>query len=293
MRNLAFLILFLFSIPQLAYSYDVLVLLSRRDPVFDEAVNGFRQKHKFKERTIILSDYTDIDVVRLIKEDRPGVVLAVGDTALSVARKSRTSPVVSLMALSLNRKGSFPFVTGVEFHVKPEQIMQLFQVMKAQKIGVLYDSEKNGDYMRRAQAAASRSGLHLIARDVASVKDVINGISELKGNVDAIWMIPDSTAVNKRTMEAFYLFSLGQQIPIITFDRSHLASGAAVAVEPDREEMGLQAAEMVAALLDGTSESSLFSSVSPRKVIMKTSPSVIKLLNINSSGIERLSTSWK
>jgi putative ABC transport system substrate-binding protein len=269
----------------------VLVLLSRRDQIYSEALNGFKQIRKFKERTIVISDYADVDVIRLLREDRPTVVLAVGDTALSIARKGRSVPIVSLMALSLNRGGAFPFITGVELFVKPENVIPVLQGIKAKRVGVLYDPEKSGAYIRKAQAVAAHNGVQLIAREVHSVKGVINELTQLKGNVDSIWMIPDSTAVNKRTVEAFYLFSLGQQVPIITFDRMHLGAGAALAVEPDRTEMGRQAGELVAAMLDGSTDSSFYTPVSPRKFIIKTNPNVFRLLNLNPNAVERFSTS--
>lgn len=293
MRHLTFLILLILAWPQLAYSYDVLVLLSRRDAAYEEAVGGFHQKYRFKERVVVLSNYADIDITRMLREDDPRVVLAVGDRALAIARKSRIAPVVSLMALALGRKGASPFVTGVEFYVKPDQIAQLFHGIKAQRVGVVFDPGKSGEYFRKVQAAASKNGVSLVAREVASTKDAIQALSTLKGNVDAVWMVPDSTAVNRQTLEAYFLFSLGQQVPLVTFDRSHLVNGAAVAIEPDRAEMGRQASEMVAAILDGTLES--FSSVAPRKIIVKTgsSPSVMNLLRVNPGALERLSTTWK
>jgi ABC-type uncharacterized transport system substrate-binding protein len=71
----------------------------------------------------------------------------------------------------------------------------------------------------------------------------------------------------------------------------HLGAGAALAVEPDRTEMGRQAGELVAAMLDGSTDSSFYTPVSPRKFIIKTNPNVFRLLNLNPNAVERFSTS--
>jgi len=281
------IVILVLSAPHFAFAYDVLVILSRRDQVYEEALNGYRRVRNFSERTIVLSDFVDVDITRVQREDRPSVILAVGDKALSLAKRTRHLPIVSLMALSFSRSGASPMATGVEFFVKPDQIVPIFSYLKARKVGVLFDPDKSGEYLRKSIAVASRLGVELVKREVSSPRDTINQLTQLTGSVDAVWMIPDAAAVNNRTVEAYFLFAQGQQIPLLSFDRYHLGSGAAVVVEPDRNEMGVQAGEMVAAVLDGTSISSL-PPLSPRKFILKTNPAVLKRLNIPADTVDRL-----
>ena len=115
MRRLLLLILALATLlPSLAQAYDVLVLQSRRDPAYEEVLKGFRAAATASQRMIVLSDYAEVDVVRIVREDRPELMLAVGDTALTAARKIQQTPVIAVMSLGIhNQKASQTNLTGI------------------------------------------------------------------------------------------------------------------------------------------------------------------------------------
>ena len=77
------------------------MLQSRRDPAYEEVLRGFRTANNASQRTIVLSDYAEVDVVRIVREDRPRVILAVGDAAMTATHNIRSTPVVALMALGI------------------------------------------------------------------------------------------------------------------------------------------------------------------------------------------------
>ena len=62
-------------LPVLAQAYDVLVLQSRRDPAYEEVLKGFNNVLKVSKRVIVLSDYAEVDVVRIVREDQPSLIL--------------------------------------------------------------------------------------------------------------------------------------------------------------------------------------------------------------------------
>jgi putative ABC transport system substrate-binding protein len=102
MRRLILIILTLaLLLPALAQAYDVLVLQGRRDPAYDDVLKGFRSARNISQRLVVLTDYAEVDVERIVREDRPGLVLAIGDSALTAARKIRQTPVVAVMAFGL------------------------------------------------------------------------------------------------------------------------------------------------------------------------------------------------
>ncbi|UFS71933.1 ABC transporter substrate-binding protein [Geomonas sp. RF6] len=282
MRRLLLLciaVLFLI-LPCVAEAYQVLLLLSTRDPVYTEAASAFRRGRDFSHRTIVLSDYQEADLARVIREDKPSVIVAVGDRALAAAKRARHLPVISLMSLSFSRLyGSSSNVTGVELFVRPERHFPLFEGMNVRRVGVLYNPARSGIYMRKVQQSAARSGIEIVTRVVNSPKDALGALASLKGSVDAIWMIPDASAVDHKSAEAYFLFSLAEKIPVISFDRSHLQLGAAAVIEADREEMGRQAAEMAADLLAGRPVHE-YPLLSPAKSILKVNQGVLKHLGI-------------
>lgn len=263
-----------------AFAADVLVVQASRAPVFAEALRGFHSTYKGTSVTVVLGDFAEVDVVRLVKEERPRAVLAVGDPALAACRKVRGVPVLSLMALSFNlaRKASGRF-GGVGLLPDPERYLDLCRSMGATRIGVVHDPSSSGHYLDKARSAAQRAGMTLVVREVRSPREAPARLEMLKGSVDALWMLPDATAVAAGNVEAWFRFSLEQRVPVVTYSERLLGLGAAASIEADRFEMGRQAGELAVSLLarDGSGD---VMTVAPRKATVHANGSVLKNLGI-------------
>lgn len=277
MRRCILLILALaMLLPTLAQAYDVLVVQSRRDPAYDEVLNGFHAERKASQRVIVLADYAEVDIVRIVREDRPRLILAVGDSALKAARKVQMTPVIALMALGI---GSQPNLTGITMFAPPERYLELFRKMKVRRVGIIHDPAKTGWYLRLARQKAEKAGIELVVREVSASRDTLTQLSSLTGKVDALWMLPDVTAVTRETTEAYFYFGQEQAIPVISFAGSYLGLGAAAVVEIDRTELGRQAGDMAATLLSGGRVADMPMSY-PHGTSNKINPGVLKKLDL-------------
>jgi ABC-type uncharacterized transport system substrate-binding protein len=232
-----------------AWAADVLIVQSGRSVAYDEALRGFRESCKRSSLTVVLTDYAEVDVVRLVKEEQPRLVLAVGDRALQASRKVRQVPVVGLMALSLNLARESGAVGGVGLLPSPERYLELFRSMGAKRVGLVHDPSRSGYYLKRAQAAAQRQGLQLVVRTVGAAHEVMGRLEQLKGQVDALWMLPDTTAVTAATVEAWFAFASTQQLPLVAFSEQYLKSGATAVLDIDRADLGRQAGDLANSLL--------------------------------------------
>ena len=266
--------------PCLAQAYDALILLSRRDPGYDEVLRGFRATRTITQRVLILSDYSEADIVRIVREDRPGVVLAMGDKALAAARGLRQTPVVAVMSLGIReRRNNLPNLSGIDMFAPPEQFLRLFRDMKKHRIGVLYDPARCAWYLRRVQQLAQQYGVRLVVRETPEPRDVMGQLDSLKGEVDALWMLPDITAVTRESAEMYFQFSQKEQVPVVSFAGAYLTLGAAAIVEINRAELGRQAAELISGILTDPAKSD-HSLVYPEGTTLKTNPNVLKRLGI-------------
>jgi putative ABC transport system substrate-binding protein len=262
-------------LPSLAQAYDVLILQSRRDPAFEEVLKGLSAKNNASKRLLVLSDYAEVDVVRIVREDRPRVILAVGDVALTAARKVQQTPVVAVMALGIhNRKVSQTNLSGVGMFAPPERYISMFKTMRTKRVGVIYNESKSGWYLKLAQRAAEAAGIELVTREVSIPRDSIEKISSLAGKVDALWMLPDSTAVTRETAEAYLNFGMQQAVPVVSFAANYLGLGAAAVLELDRAAIGRQADAMIAKLLNGENGRLSF----PKGTKIKTNPKIFEKL---------------
>jgi putative ABC transport system substrate-binding protein len=282
MRCLFLIIIALATLlPSLAQAYDILILQSRRDPAYEEVVTGFRAVRSDSLRVLVLSDYADVDVVRIVHEDRPRVILAVGDAALTAARDIRNTPVVALMSLTIHsRKDSHANLTGIGMFAPPERYINMFRAMKTRRVGVIYNPAKSGWYMRLAQRAAEAAGIELVTREVSAPRQSIEKMASLAGKVDALWMLPDSTAVTRETAEAYFRFGQEQNVPVVSFATAYLGLGAAAVLEIDRLAIGRQADAMIAMLLRGNHAENIPLGF-PNGTSVKTNSTVLRRLKVS------------
>jgi putative ABC transport system substrate-binding protein len=282
MRRLLFLIFALaILLPSLAEAYDVLILQSRRDPAYEEVLKGFRSGQSVSQRLIVLTDYAEVDVIRIVREDHPRMILAVGDAALTATRTIQNLPVVVVMALGIHTgKYSRSNLTGVSMFVQPQQYVGMCKRMKIRRVGVVYHAAKSGWYLQQARKAASDAGVELVTREISAPRETVAQLSTLAGKVDALWMLPDSTAVTRETAEAYFRFGQQHSVPVISFAASYLGLGAAAVLEIDRVAMGRQAFAMTAKLLkiENSDDSDDATFHFPLKVTSKFNPAVIKNL---------------
>lgn len=259
------------------FAADVLILQASRNQAFSEAVAGFREGCTRSSRVVVLSDFAEVDVARLVREEQARLVLAVGDPALAAARKAGRVPVVSLMALApLAAKA--PHVAAIAPVGSPEQYLRLFKEMGRKRIGIVTDPAHTGTYLRQARKAAESLGMELVVREVSSPKELLNDLPSLKGKVDALWMLPDTAVVTGDTMEAMARFSLDERLPLVSFSDHCLAKGAAATLQTDRADMGRQAGELAGAIISGIAgkDSIHF----PRKTTLRLNNSVTSKLGI-------------
>ena len=284
MRRLVLLILALATLlPSLAQAYDILVLQSRRDPAFEEVLRGFRSGSNASQRVIVMSDYAEVDVIRLVREDHPRLILAIGDAALTAARAVRQTPVVAVMALGIhNVMSSHPNITGIDMFVAPERYISIFRKMNTLRVGVIHNPAKSGWYLKKARLAAAEAGIELVVREVAEPRQTMEQLSRLRGNIDTLWMLPDSTAVTRETTEAYFHFGQRESIPVVSFAAGYLKLGAAIVLEIDRSALGLQAGAMTAAILE-ESNTGIIPLEHPSGTVVKKNPNVSKHLNLTSN----------
>jgi putative ABC transport system substrate-binding protein len=282
LRTAWLLLLMQLLVPLPALAYDILVLQSLRERGFDEAVRGMKRECAASMRTVVLSDFAEIDVTRILREEHPRLIIAVGDRALEVAGKQRGTPVLYMMALHPKVRPGAP-VSGVGMLIEPQRYLMVFDSLGTRRIGVISDPVKTGSYLKKAHSAARRNGADLVVREVHSPKETLAMLESLRGKVDALWMLPDLTAVSPETTEAYFLFSQGERVPLVSFAEAYLSMGGAVALGIDRYDIGRQLGAMAQTLLDGTPIEDL-PVQAPRKALLKTNEGVLRRLKLSLTG---------
>lgn len=253
--KLPFLLLFLILKTGLAEAgQDVLAVQSLEIAPYEEAIEGFASACNCKVKRLFTARLQIPDLEIKIRQIRPDLVLATGMEALLKVEGIKHVPVVYLMVLnhpSLPAAGKN--ITGASMHIAPEK--QLRTALKAlpgtKKIGLLYDPDRSFDFVRAAQLAAEKTGITLIAKKVHSPRDVPYMIDDMKGNIDLFWMLPDITVITPETVESLILFSMENNVPVLSFSKKYVELGALMSIGIDAFDMGRQAAGMADKILSG------------------------------------------
>jgi putative ABC transport system substrate-binding protein len=167
----------------------------------------------------------------------------------------------------------------VEVQPSPERYLPLFSSIRSRRIGIVSNVTRSSAYIRQARRAAAALGIELLVREVKSSQEVAGQLDSLKGLVDALWMLPDSVTSSGEAADAHFLHSAAHRIPVITFSSAYLASGAALALDIDRFDLGRQGGEMIVTLLEGNGISAI-PPATPRKTTVKSNLSVLRRLGL-------------
>ncbi len=226
-----------------AQAEEVLVLLSLRSQGYREVVAAARQNCRSSYREIYLSETPEVDLPRLVRETRSKVVLAVGDKAFRLASSALPrTPLVGV--LTLEAHAASESMKTISYLAQPEQYFQVMKQLGRRRVGVLYGAQMSA-YIRRAESVAGKSGVSLVKREVGGHQELAEALASIRGQVDALWVLPDSAVVAPGTVDMLFRFTSETNIPAVVFSKNYLNAGAAVALEPERTIMGKQAGELL------------------------------------------------
>jgi putative tryptophan/tyrosine transport system substrate-binding protein len=284
---LTFLISLLFTAVN-AFASDVLVLQSLHVKPFDDALRGFRSACKSEAKSVVVADVEGTDIIRLVREERPRLILAIGADALKSVKRIREIPIIHLMVLNPEKiTGDARNVFGIDMNIPPEKYLSMMERLNLPKlkVGIFYDPAKTGNLVKKIRQSAVSMGIEIIAREIHNPKEVPEMLIKMRGSCNIFWMLPDSTVVTPQTVEYLLLFTQENRIPIITFAGKYVDYGALASLDIDGFDLGKQAGEMANRVLDGTGISQM-RDAGARKAVKKLNRKVASKLGINLAGIE-------
>jgi len=231
----------------------VLALQSVSIAPYEEAIKGFDYILDVDVQRLYVAEHKEKEVLREIQAIKPDLVLAMGRDALLIARRIRTIPVVYCMVLNPLALLRDSNISGVSMNLSPEkQLKELARVFPAARgIGLLYDPEQTGLFVQEVREAAPKLNVKVMATVVHSPGEVPLRLKGMKGKVDIFWMLPDITVITPETVETILLFSLENNIPILTFSEKYLERGAMLSIGIDPFDIGCQAGELAQKILSG------------------------------------------
>lgn len=271
-----------FSVPA-ASAEKILAVQSIRVAPYEQALKGFESICKLNVRRFVLSDYKGVDIAHKIKSLRPDMILAIGATALSKLNQIRDIPVVYFMVLDPKSviSSDAKNISGISMNIpQQDQLSIIVKIFPdAKDIGVIYDPEKTGFIIKRAEAAAWDAGINLIKKTINDPKDAASRIMEMQGKIDLLWLFPDTSVLMPETIKFLFLFCMNNKIPVIAFSKNYLGMGALLSIGIDSYDIGRQAGELAKKILRGHKKS-LNKHIDARKPVLSLNKKIADNLGI-------------
>lgn len=244
-----FLFCLLAFVPDPTGAAEVAILKSADLAAYNQAVAGFKAAMP-PDTTFIEYDMKG-DVARgqnharkILASDAT-LLLAVGMKAAQAAKlEIRDIPIIFCMVLDPAKHDlKAQNMTGIRLEVPVER---QFRTMRSvlppvRKIGVLYDPEKTGNLVEEAHSLAKTMGFELVARAVRTEKDVPTVLRALIPQIEALWLVPDSTVLTEDSLKFVMGTSLDANVPVIGFSSELVRGGALLGLSVSYEDVGRQA----------------------------------------------------
>ncbi len=239
----------LFAAPLPALASDVLIIKDADIKLYQEAIQGFQKTCDCSVREM---DLSDLDAIETALKAKPDAVVALGTQALRRTRTIRNVPLIYAMVMpSEAAEATGGNVSGVSMDIAPAEYLAAMAGLfpDAKRIGVLFNPDQTGPYVKDASLAARKNDISLILKPVSNARKAPALLNELRGKIDVLWMLPDTTILNSEMVDAILLFSFQHNVPVFSFSKKYVQMGAVAALTIDARTIGKQAGELARSLL--------------------------------------------
>ena len=254
---LALFCLAAFGAPDRAGAAEIAILKSADLAAYNQAVAGFKAAMPSSTTFIEYDMQGDVargqKLARKIRASDATLLLAVGVKAALVAKLEIVDiPVIFCMVLDPAKHDlKAPNMTGIRLEIP---LNRQFSAMRSvlpslKRIGVLYDPEKTGHLVEEARLLAKSMGIELVAKQVNTEKEVPPALRALLSQVEALWLVPDSTVLTEDSLKFVLGTALDLNVPVVGFSSELVRSGALVGLSVSYEDVGRQAGVLAKKML--------------------------------------------
>ena len=251
----------------------VTVLAPDADESTERILNGLRSNLSKNGldtsfHLVTLSDFVGAEKSALaaVLKDAPKVIVTIGSRATElVTGRVKNIPVVfagvfhpdaSGFVKSMDAPGAN--VTGASLDILPATQFRYFQQVcpKVKKVGLIYSSA-TAKVASHARIVAKEAGLELITYEIPSkngavnIRELMAAVEKMLNDVDGLWSLADPQIFSPTATKAIIRSALRRRTPIMGFSSHIVESGALFALDFDYKDIGRQAGNSVALILQG------------------------------------------
>lgn len=246
------------TIAPVAYSADVAIVISRDIAMYREAAASLEKALPPETAaTYVFPSESKSDVnetLRQVGRDKPKVVVAIGSKAASEsARELPNTPMVYLMVVYPEKQGLLDIKNayGVSWQPSAGSLVQTIRLLLpgAKRVGMLSSLPKRAtaDLLKEFESA----GLELNVSVIKDFPDLAQGLRNLSGNMDVLWMGSDPAVANESAYNLMKTFSIQNKIPFLVPFHLPTSNRALAGISVTPTLAGIAAQQLVEQMLAG------------------------------------------
>jgi len=272
----------LLCIPVFAQPIQVTVVYTSEAGPYTEAVESLRAT--LGNMPLMLVDLqspsSQAQLASSLQRGSSRLIITIGGDALdAVTAHNLDVPLVASMIMRSERARGPRLAATIHLDIPLADILAELKNMFPQKtrVAIIRNPALAGQVDNTALARARQQGFTVQVTDCSKPEELLRVVHSLKGQVDFVLCLPDSTLYNGTTVKPLILASLESRLLIVGFSQSFVRAGAAVGVYPDFRDIGAQTAELAERQLAGQT---VTAEEGPRKVVVAVNQRVIRLLGV-------------
>ncbi len=263
-----FILWILFHSTYCAYAEKTaMVIKSQNLSAYNKVIKGFEAE--CIQNNITIKSIYDLKgkmkfgqkIVRKVSKEKPDIILTIGVLATTIAKeKIKDIPIVFCMIINHARfQLTGANITGIAAEISVEEQMKGYQTIlnPLKNIGVIYNPSRTGNIVESAETKVNDIGINLVKYEINSSKKVSEAMESLIGRIDALWLLPDSTVVTKKSFDLIKFTMLENKIPLLCTSDVFVRAGALAAVFSDYKSVGRQASQLAGEILERPSPNPL------------------------------------
>ena len=220
--------------------------------------NSAHQKFAVAFRTKLAQLKPEVDIIELpFDEYEPlpeNLVVTIGSRAFKEITNQPGTMFHALISHALYNE-YYPDETPGKYHLvfnqPPDRMFHLHSIAlpESRDVGVLLGNSSPPLLIKKLNKQAKIYGKRIVIEKVEN--DFSESLSKLLSQVDSLLLFPDSTVINRSTINSLVLDSYHKEIPLIGYSRSLVKAGAMLAVYSTPEQLGEDSAQLVSRILSG------------------------------------------
>lgn len=255
-------------------AHEIAILISADFPPYHQAVNGFASR--LPPQTQVTQYHLKGDILQgqemaiSIRASQADLILAVGFKAAWAAQLEIVDvPVVFCLVLNPVDHGlTAPNMVGISLRVPSHQQLQAIQSVlpSVQSVGIVFDSEKSGSFVAKAEKDAQDLGVTLVSKEITDSSELPESLRTLLPQVNILWLIRDTTVITEESIPFILKTAFHYRRPVFGFSSGLAQHGALATLSVDYTKLGEQAGTLAKKILrQGALSSSLPQLLDPQQ----------------------------